>query len=211
MRHDADNALSVRPATGPSVTEALDHEAVALTLELVACDSINPQLVAGGAGEARVAEIIARRLAAAGLEVDVNEVLPGRPNVVGRLVGTGDGPSLMLCGHLDVVGAAPSAFEPVVRDGRIHGRGTIDMKGGLAAAGVAAERLAANGCGLGGDLIVAAVIDEEWASAGAEALVRDHRADAAIVTEQSELDIIVEHGGFAWFEVESRGPESAGT
>jgi acetylornithine deacetylase len=116
----------------------------------------------------------------------------------------------MLCGHLDVVGAAPSAFEPVVRDGRIHGRGTIDMKGGLAAAVVAAERLAANGSRPAGDLIVAAVIDEEWASAGAEALVRHHRADAAILPEQSELDIIVEHGGFAWFEVESRGRESAG-
>jgi acetylornithine deacetylase len=192
------------------VTEALDNEAIALTLELVACDSTNPQLVPGGAGEAQVAAIVARRLEAAGLEVEVNDVLPGRPNVVGRLVGTGGGPSLMLCGHLDVVGAAPPAFEPVVRDGRIHGRGTIDMKSGLAAAVVAAERLAASEAPLAGDLIVAAVADEEWASAGAEALVRRHRADAAIVPEQSELDIVVEHGGFGWFEVESRGVESAG-
>jgi acetylornithine deacetylase len=116
----------------------------------------------------------------------------------------------MLCGHLDVVGAAPSAFEPVVRDGRLYGRGSIDMKSGLAAAVVAAERLAADGSRLGGDLIVAAVIDEEWASVGAEALVRRYQADAAILPEQSELDIIVEHGGFGWFEVESRGLESAG-
>lgn len=185
-------------------------DVIALAHELVACDSTNPQLVAGGVGEGAVAELVARRLEAAGLTVAREEVLPGRPNVVARLAGSGGGPTLMLCGHMDFVAADADGFQPSVRDGRLHGRGTCDMKGGLAAAVVAAERIARSGVRLAGDLIVAAVIDEEWVSAGAEALVRRHRADAAILPEQSDLDIIVEHGGFAWFEVESRGVEAAG-
>jgi acetylornithine deacetylase len=185
-------------------------EVVALACELIACDSTNPQLSPGGAGEGAAAAVVARRLEAAGLEVEVAEVLPGRPNVVGRLRGTGGGPSLMLCGHLDVVAADPAGFVPVVRDGRLHGRGASDMKGGLAAAIVAAERIATGAGDLAGDLLVAAIIDEEWVSAGAEALARDHRADAAILPEESNLDVVLEHGGFAWFEVESRGVEAAG-
>jgi acetylornithine deacetylase len=187
-----------------------DDAAVLLALQLVGMDSTNPQLVAGGAGEAQVAQIIAARLRAAGLEVSMTEVAPGRPNVVGRLRGRGGGRSLMLCGHTDVVGAEPPGFTPSVRDGRLYGRGTVDMKGGLAAAVVAVERLAASGSALDGDVLVAGVIDEEWVSAGAERLVAEHGADAAILPEQSDLDVIVEHGGFAWFDVHSRGVESPG-
>jgi acetylornithine deacetylase len=187
-----------------------DDAAVLLALQLVGMDSTNPQLVAGGAGEAQVAQIIAARLRAAGLEVSMTEVAPGRPNVVGRLRGRGGGRSLMLCGHTDVVGAEPPGFTPSVRDGRLYGRGTVDMKGGLAAAVVAVERLAASGSALDGDVLVAGVIDEEWVSAGAERLVAEHGADAAILPEQSDLDVIVEHGGFAWFDVRSRGVESPG-
>ena len=188
----------------------MDDAVVALTRDLVRTDSTNPQLVPGGAGEAAVAEIIAGRLDAAGLEVEISPITPGRPNVVGRLRGSGGGPTLMLCGHMDVVGAAPEEFAADVRDGRLYGRGAVDMKGGLAAAVVAAERLAKGPSRLAGDLVVAAVIDEEWLSAGAEALIRKHRADAAILAEQSDLDVVVEHGGFAWFEIESHGTEAAG-
>jgi acetylornithine deacetylase len=183
---------------------------VKLARELVACDSTNPQLVPGAAGEGAVANLIAIHLEQAGLDVNLDEVLPGRPNVVGRLRGAGGGRSLMFCGHMDVVGAEAAQFEPYVHDGRLHGRGSVDMKGGLAAAVVAAERIAASGEPMAGDLLVAAIIDEEWVSAGAEALVRDYRADAAILTEESNLDVILEHGGFAWFEIESHGVESAG-
>jgi acetylornithine deacetylase len=193
-----------------ALSPAVDDAVVALTRELVATDSTNPQLAPGGPGEAAVAEIIAGRLDAAGFEVDKFDVWPGRPNVVGRLRGSGGGRSLMVCGHMDVVAAPPNGFEPDVRDGRLYGRGSVDMKGGLAAAVVAAERLAADPAQLAGDLLVAAVIDEEWVSAGAEELVRRYRADAAILPEQSDLDVVVEHGGFAWFEVHSKGVESAG-
>jgi acetylornithine deacetylase len=179
-----------------------------LIAALVACDSTNPGLVPGGVGEHAVAQLIAAELTAAGLEVELSDALPGRPNVVGRLRGTGGGPTLMLCGHSDVVAAPPCLFTPRVRDGRLFGRGATDMKAGLAAALAAVRQLAADPPP--GDVIVAAVIDEEWLSAGAEALASTVHADAAIVLETTQLDVVVEHGGFAWFELESTGFEAAG-
>jgi acetylornithine deacetylase len=180
-----------------------------LLAELVEADSTNPTLSEGGAGEAQVARILAQRLERAGLEVDVWDAAPGRPNVVGRLRGTGEGRTLMFCGHTDVVDAEPSQFAPVARDGRMHGRGTNDMKGGIAASVIVAERLAA-GPRLAGDVLMAFVIDEEWASLGAEALIGRYQADGAVLPEQSDLDVVIAHGGFAWYEVTSLGVESAG-
>lgn len=176
---------------------------------LVRADSTNPTLQPGGAGEAEVAALLAERMRHAGLDVDMWDAAPGRPNVVGRLAGRGGGRSLMFCGHTDVVGGAPEQFRPQVRDGRMYGRGTNDMKGGIAAAVVAAERLARDG-GLDGDLVLAWVIDEEWASLGAESLVERHRADAAVLPEQTDLDVVFAHGGFVWYDVTSDGRESAG-
>jgi acetylornithine deacetylase len=186
------------------VTEA----AAALLAELVSVDSTNPQLVPGAAGEGAVAEHVATRLRAAGLEVKLAEVLPGRPNVVGTLRGSGEGPTLLLCSHLDVVGADAGAFSPTVRGDRMHGRGTNDMKGGLAAAILAVERLAVDRPA--GNVIVAGCIDEEWASAGAAALAATVKADAAILPEATGLDVVTTHGGFAWYEIESQGKEAAG-
>ncbi|HEX5195567.1 MAG TPA: M20/M25/M40 family metallo-hydrolase [Solirubrobacteraceae bacterium] len=205
-----DSADTPPVTASAAVQEPAAHPVVALTRELVAADSTNPQLSPGGAGEERVADIIAARLRTAGLEVSMTEVAPGRPNVVGRLRGEGGGRSLMLCGHMDVVAAEPDGFAPAIRDGRLYGRGTIDMKGGLAAAVIAVERLARSRRPPAGDVLLAGVIDEEWVSAGAERLVAEHHADAAILPEQSDLDVIVEHGGFAWFDVHSRGTESPG-
>jgi acetylornithine deacetylase len=179
-----------------------------LLADLVAADSTNPDLEPGGAGEGAVVAILAAGMEALGMEVDVWDVAPGRPNVVGRLPGTGGGRSLMLCGHTDVVGAAPEAFVPRTADGRMHGRGTSDMKAGLAAALAAVERLASDPPA--GDVLVAGVIDEEWASIGAQALVARHRADAAVLPEQTDLDVVYAHGGFAWYDVRSAGVEAAG-
>ena len=185
-------------------------ELEALLAEMVRIDSTNPGL-AGGPGEGAFATWFARRLEALGMEVDVWDVLPGRPNVVGRLPGSGDGPSLMLLGHLDVVAPwGPDAFEPVVRDGRMYGRGAADMKSGFAAMLLAAEALLAGGARLRGDLLLCGVIDEEWESAGAEALPARYRPDACILVECTGLDVVTEHGGFAWYEVESHGVEAAG-
>jgi acetylornithine deacetylase len=177
--------------------------------EMVRIDSTNPGM--GGPGEAAFAAYLARRMEELGLEVDLWDVLPGRPNVVGRLPGTGGGSSLMLLGHLDVVAPwAPEAFEPVVRDGRMYGRGAADMKCGFVAMLLAAEALLAGGARLRGDLFFAGVIDEEWESAGAEALPARCRPDACLLLECTGLDVVTEHGGFAWYEIESRGVEAAG-
>jgi acetylornithine deacetylase len=185
---------------------------VALLRDLVAIDSVNPSLVAGAAGEAEIARAVADFLRRAGLDVQLSEAAPGRPNVVGVLEGRSPGRSLMLCGHLDTVGVAgmDAPFDPVIRDGRLYGRGAQDMKGGLAAmlaaaAGVAAEGLAA------GRLVVAAVCDEEHSSIGAEALVQGWRADAAVVTEPTDLVLAIGHKGFAWVEIETRGVAAHGS
>src|SRR5262245_34074742 len=119
----------------------------------------------------------------------------------------------MLCGHVDTVGVAgmSAPFQPVTRDGKLYGRGAQDMKGGVAAMIGAATALAAGGGLARGRLIVAAVVDEEHASLGAEALVAGWRADAAVVTEPTGLDIAVAHKGFQWVEVETRGRAAHGS
>ena len=184
-----------------------------LLRDLVAIDSVNPALASGGAGEAAAAGRVAAALRAAGIDVEVTEVAPGRPNVVGVVEGRSAGRALMLCGHTDTVGvegmAAP--FDPVVRGGRVHGRGSQDMKGGVAAMVAAAVEVARAGGLPRGRLVVAAVADEEHASAGAEALVATHAADGAVVTEPTDLRIATAHKGFEWIEVETRGRAAHGS
>jgi acetylornithine deacetylase len=187
------------------------NEAQELVAALVAIDSVNPGLAAGAAGEAHVAALVADWLADGGLDVSVEEIAPGRPNVVGRAAGSGGGSSLLLLGHTDTVGTETmtSAFEPRVDAGRLYGRGAYDMKGGLAAAMLAAREAAR--LGLAGDVVVAAVVDEEAGSLGTEALLRSVTADAAIVAEPTELELVVAHKGFVGFEVELRGHAAHGS
>jgi acetylornithine deacetylase/succinyl-diaminopimelate desuccinylase family protein len=182
-----------------------------LVAQLVAIDSVNPDLVPGGAGEAEIAAFVSGWLERAGLEAAVHEVAPGRPNVVARARGTGGGRSLILNAHMDVVGVEGmrAPFEPRVEDGRLYGRGGFDMKGGLAAIMLAGARLA--GAGLAGDVIVTAVCDEEHASIGAEALAAGTWADAAIVAEPTALEVCVAHKGFLWLEVETSGVAAHGS
>ena len=184
-----------------------------LLRDLVALDSVNPSLVPGGAGEAAAAGRVAVALRAGGLDVEVREAAPGRPNVVGVIEGRAPGRVLMLCGHTDTVGVEgmTAPFDPVVRNGRLHGRGSQDMKSGVAAMVDAAVRVARGGGLPRGRLIVAAVADEEHASVGAAALVEAHSADGAVVTEPTDLRVATAHKGFEWVEVETRGRAAHGS
>jgi acetylornithine deacetylase len=186
---------------------------VTLLRDLVSIDSVNPSLVPGARGEAAIAERIAAELMSIGLTVDITEVAAGRPNVVGVLEGRAPGRALMLCGHVDTVGVTGMArpFEPVESEGKLYGRGAQDMKGGVAAM-ISATRILAQSGGLAsGRVIVAAVIDEEHASLGADALVAKFTADAAVVTEPTDLDIAVAHKGFQWVDIETRGRAAHGS
>src|SRR5258706_2711771 len=141
-----------------------------LLTQLVAIDSRNPQLDAQGPGEATIAAAAAAYLRAAGLDVTLVETVPGRPSVIARLRGAGGGPALLFNAHLDTVGfgAMAAPLTPRVEAGRLYGRGAYDMKGGLAAVLAAAAQLA-QGQPRPGDLIIAAVADEEHASIGTAA------------------------------------------
>ena len=186
-------------------------ELVELTKRLVAIDSVNPELIPGAAGEEDIGRFIAEWFERAGLDVEVDEVSPGRPNVVGIARGSGGGRTLILNAHTDTVGVAgmEGGHEPYVEDGRLYGRGAYDMKASLAAimlAGAEAKRR-----GLRGDVIVTAVVDEEVASIGTEAIARRYRADGAIVSEPTELQVAVAHKGFVAFEIATAGRAAHGS
>jgi acetylornithine deacetylase len=182
---------------------------------LVAIDSVNPSLVGGGAGEGEIAAFVAGWARDCGLEVEVLERTPGRPSVVVRARGRGGGRALLLCGHCDTVTVEGmnDPFTPRLDGDRLHGRGACDMKAGLAAALVTCREAASRG--LAGDVVVAAVADEEHSSLGVQEVLAtvaaDAAIDAAIVTEPTDLTLVIAHKGFVWSEIEVRGRAAHGS
>jgi acetylornithine deacetylase len=187
-------------------------DAVALTRTLVAIDSRNPSLVSDGPGERACADALAQTLEHWGFRVEMQETAAARPNVVAR-IGRPGGRTLLFNGHLDTVGVEGMIHAPWdadVRSGRVYGRGSSDMKGGVAAMCAAALRAA--DAKLDGEVIVAAVTDEEYGSIGTRTLVASGvRADAAIVTEPTRLAICPAHRGFAWLELVVHGRAAHGS
>src|SRR2546430_16570522 len=182
-----------------------------LISELVRIESVNPDLVTSGSGETAIAHFVASWLSDAGLSVELVEPVAGRASVVGVLRGTGGGRSLMLNAHMDTVGEGgmSDAFSPRVEGGRIYGRGAYDMKASLASIMITAREAAK--LRLKGDLIITAVADEEAASLGTSAVLEKFRADAAIVSEPTELPLCLAHKGFVWLEVETTGVAAHGS
>lgn len=183
--------------------------------DLVRIDSTNPDLSPDGAGETEIAAAVATALRELGLTVHADEIAPGRWNVVGILRGSDpeNGRSLLLNAHMDTVGVVgmTDPFGAQIRDGRLYGRGSQDMKGSLAAMLAATKALVDGGVQLAGDLLVTAVADEEYMSIGMERLAAAYSADAAIVTEPTDMHICLAHRGFIWFEVETFGRAAHGS
>lgn len=192
-------------------TAARAGDPVALAQILVATPSVNPVLAPGGAGEAEIAALVAGALEGWGLRPEVYEIAPGRCNLVASL--EGEGPTLMLNGHLDTVGVEGMTVEPFSAEivaSRLIGRGACDMKGGVAALLAATFRLAAGGPRP--NLVVALTADEEHASLGMQAVVRDGpRADLAVVCEPTSLAVMPAHKGFVWVRATFRGRAAHGS
>jgi acetylornithine deacetylase/succinyl-diaminopimelate desuccinylase family protein len=189
-------------------------DVISLTRSLIQIDSSNPNLGSiGGPGETSIARYISAWLQHRDIESHWIEPTPGRPSVVGVVRGSGGGKSLMFNGHADTVTLLGYDGDPLsakVENGNIYGRGSADMKSGLAAAMIALVN--AKALRLKGDVILAAVADEEAESIGTEeVLVAGWRADAAIVAEPTEMDIINTHKGLALFEVDIHGLAAHGS
>src|SRR4051794_2441057 len=191
--------------------DGMTADLTTLLSSLVAADSVNPSLVVGGAGENEIAGLIEGWARDAGLETERVEETPGRPSVLVRARGVGEGRTLLLCGHIDTVNVEgmADAHTPRIDGDRLYGRGAYDMKAGVAAALIAARE--ASRMGLAGDVVVAAVADEEHASLGVQEALRHVSADAAVVTEPTELELAVAHKGFVWSEIEVTGRAAHGS
>ncbi len=185
-------------------------------VDMVRINSVNPSLSPEGKGEAEMGAYVADALNDLGLEVTTYKIAPNRVNVVGILRGKGNGnaKSLLLNAHMDTVGVNGMTIDPFgadVRNGRLYGRGSQDMKASLAAMMGAAKGLIDNGVELAGDLLITAVADEEYASIGTDDLVKNVTADAAIVTEPTDMHLCRAHRGFIWYEVETMGRAAHGS
>jgi len=187
-------------------------DAVALARALIRIDSRNPTLAPDSPAEGDCARTLASVLDDWGFSVELMEGVPGRPNVVAR-IGPRDAPALMLNGHLDVVGVEGMTHNPFsaqIRGDRIYGRGSADMKGGVAAMCAAAVK--GSQADSSRQILVTAVVDEEYESLGMRALLADGiRADAAIITEPTRLAICPAHRGFVWMDIVVTGRAAHGS
>jgi len=182
--------------------------------QMVQIDSVNPGLAVGGAGEGAIADWLYQACVALGLEVEFQETAPNRPNVIARWAGSGQGKSLLLTGHTDVVSVENmpgNPFDGRIEDGRLYGRGSYDMKGGLASILGAVAALKAANFQPAGDIWLGFVTDEEYLSIGTDALVTAIKPDAAILTEPTDVQICVAHKGFAWLTLTTYGKAAHGS
>lgn len=198
------------------MTDPASQGVLALTADLVGIDSVNPSLVPGASGEHAIATFVHGWATACGLGAQTVHGPDGRPSVIvrGGRGGSGSagwgGRTLLLCGHLDTVGHGSERARLAVADGRrLYGRGSYDMKAGLAAALVACRD--ATAAGISGQVVVAAVADEEHSSTGIQAVLNHVWADGAVVTEPTELEVAVAHKGFVWTEIEVIGRAAHGS
>ncbi len=198
---------------GPELTKTLLRD-------LVAIDSVNPSLVPGAYGEAAASEFLCGFLRRHGISAELEEAAPGRPNVVAWISPEGapapkvqkPSAALAILAHIDTVGAGdmPDPFTPREREGKLYGRGALDIKSGVAAMCAAAIAARTEGK-LKRPFLIAAVVDEECNSIGTEALLRRYAMEAAIVLEPTDLRLTIAHKGYAWFEIVTQGRSAHGS
>ncbi|MEE9283250.1 MAG: M20 family metallopeptidase [Nitrososphaerales archaeon] len=183
------------------------EDIVRLTQELVRIPSPNPPGL-----EAEVSDFLASKMKAIGFKVQSHEVSPGRPNVVGHMTFGSGGKGLMFNGHLDVVPPGDRSlwdddpYSGILKEGRVYGRGTSDMKGGIASIMVAAKALADSSSDLQGDLIFSGVVDEESSGSGSKRIVEDgYKADMVVIGEPTDRKICIAHKGNMWLEITTQG------
>jgi len=204
-------------AAGPRGPAAsVDRNLIVRHLEaLVRIPSVNPDLVPGASGETEIARYLAVACEDLGMRANIEMAAPGRPNVIAVLPGADPerGRSLMINGHTDTVGAAgmEAPFEPRREGDRLYGRGSNDMKAGLAAMLAAIAAVRASGVRPLGDVMLTFVADEEYLSVGTEAVAKAYRADAAIITEPSRLNLRITHKGFVWARIRTEGRAAHGS
>ena len=160
-----------------------------------------------------MAEFLASVAARAGLEVELQKVLPGRSNVVARLRPRSKvRRTILLAPHLDTVGADGTRFIPQRKNGRLHGRGACDTKGSVAAMLTALCELAATKSRPQETAFVfAGLVDEEHGQAGSRALAASgFKADLAIIGEPTRLEVVTAHKGSMWLQLETRGRAAHG-
>ena len=191
-----------------------------LLRNLVVIDSVNPTLVPGARGERAAAEFLCGFLRKHGIAAEPQEAVLGRPNVVAWI---GPSPprdasgkaraSLAILAHIDTVGAGdmPDPFTPVERDGKLFGRGALDIKSGVAAMCAAAIAVAQSRATLARPVLLAAVVDEECNSIGTAALLEHFTAEHAVVLEPTDLQLVIAHKGYAWFEIITHGRAAHGS
>jgi acetylornithine deacetylase len=182
-------------------------------VKLVQIDSRNPSLCSDGPGEIQCAEYIAELFKKLEIDYKIHRFSSKQANIVARIKGKGNGKTFLLNAHMDTVGTGgmKSPFSGNIIDGKIFGRGSHDMKGSLAAIISVAKTLVDNNIELDGDLIIAAVADEEYSSIGTTDLIKNYTADTAIVTEPTNFSLVTAHRGFIWYEVETIGKAAHGS
>ena len=182
-------------------------------VKLTQIDSRNPSLSCDALGEIKCVEYLAKLYDELGISYKIHKLSDKHANIVAKIKGKGSGKTLLFNAHIDTVGTEgmENPFSGEIKNGRVYGRGTQDMKGSLAAMISVAKALIDNKIELAGDLIIAAVADEEYGSIGTMDLVNNYSADAAIVTEPTNFSLVTAHRGFIWYEIETIGRAAHGS
>jgi succinyl-diaminopimelate desuccinylase len=199
---------------GADSVAAAGSEVAALARQLIEIDTTNPpgrELIAAG--------LLSDRLHAAGISCELQRFAPGRANLVARRTGRHTRGALMLSGHLDTVPVdelawTVPAWEGIIRDGRLYGRGALDMKGSVAAMVVAFERLCASQEVPAGDIVLALTAGEETDSVGASALCASDLlagVEVTLIAEPTDFGVGIGHRGALWLRVDAHGISAHGS